>query len=195
MIRAVSVVVVLALATVACGSSGDSAEPRNPTTTMSPSSTTTTDPWAVPEKIDVAYVQRVVDEFSRILTQAWVRARDKGTVDAEVERLIRSVESEGRVEFDLSSMRQAAEDDFRRVVTPIVAERAQIKQIVYASPSCIQASGVVDYSRSIRGGTPQGVVFEFERAVEERLPNRTGWQQYGLYQARAPEGGKPCARP
>ncbi|MBI2708812.1 MAG: hypothetical protein HYX34_03855 [Actinobacteria bacterium] len=149
----------------------------------------------MPDKIDVAYVQRVVDEFSRILTQAWVRARQKGTVDAEVERLIRSVESAERAAIDISEMRGLARAGFRRLVERMQAESATVRRLTLTSPDCVQAAGTVDYSRSLVDGQVQEVVIELERTGRRTGSNRTGWRQYGVYASRAPEGGAPCARP
>ncbi|MBI2708845.1 MAG: hypothetical protein HYX34_04030 [Actinobacteria bacterium] len=91
---------VLVLAVGACGSNDP--QPRsNPTTTTSPSttststatstSTTTTapaDPWAIPDEIDVAYVQRIVTKLQDIGLAAYDDVRkDPSTATDATRRL------------------------------------------------------------------------------------------------------------
>ncbi|MBI2708842.1 MAG: hypothetical protein HYX34_04015 [Actinobacteria bacterium] len=93
---------VLVLAVGACGSNDP--EPRSdPTTTTSPStttsessSTTTTttapaDPWAIPDEIDVAYVQRIVTKLQDIGLAAYDDVRKDPSTAADATRRLATV--------------------------------------------------------------------------------------------------------
>lgn len=120
---------VLALALAACGSGGgqDVAAPSTTTTTTTtverttttdePATTTSTtsatvDPAAVPEVIDAAYVQSVMDRFDVLLRDAYGSATASGSFDAAFEAKIRSIYGGPEAEKLLVNLRRIGVEPF-----------------------------------------------------------------------------------
>ncbi|MBI2710105.1 MAG: hypothetical protein HYX34_10475 [Actinobacteria bacterium] len=188
----VLVLVLVAVATVGCGRSGDGDKRAEPTTTASPVSTTTTDPWAVPDQIDVAYVQRVVDGLSRILTKAWQLARDRGKVDAEVERLVRSVDEQPVLGVDLDGLQASVNAQFADVVERPRPLAAEVRQVQVVNDTCVVARMQIDFSKIV----PSGAVRDVTQELVRRGRNDTGWTIAAQYFSAPPaRRGEPCQRP
>ncbi|MBI2709180.1 MAG: hypothetical protein HYX34_05740 [Actinobacteria bacterium] len=196
--RGLSLVLVLALATVACGTSdtSDSGARGEPTTTTSPASTSTTDPWAVPAKIDVAYVQRVVDELSRIAARAWERTRQQGKVDPQVERLLLAISSGAQGQMDIEELQGSVRQGFSDWVERPQPGSTRVRQVETISPRCIRAAGAMDFRKAVRNGGVRSVVIELRRVkAAADATNPTGWIKDGVWAAgEAPAEGKPCER-
>ncbi|MBI2710427.1 MAG: hypothetical protein HYX34_12155 [Actinobacteria bacterium] len=189
-------VVTAGAVTSGCGGSGSDAPRAEPTTTHLP--TTTIDPWAVPATIDAAYAQRILDEHGRILTAAWRRARRLGKVDAEVERLVRSVESADQAGSEITGLRREAKARFASLVPDPAVDAGKIVELRGASPTCIQVLVRVDISRLVRSGPVDQTAIELRPArpgEADRRRNPTGWiEDLRFPPDQPPLIGSPCAR-
>ena len=118
---------VLALALAACGGGdGDGEEEAGESTTTTVERTTTTDerstapsttsttvdPAAVPEVIDAAYVQSVMDRFDVLLRDAYGSATASGSFDAAFEAKIRSIYGGPEAEKLLVNLRRIGIEPF-----------------------------------------------------------------------------------
>ncbi|MEX2660015.1 MAG: hypothetical protein WD232_09980 [Acidimicrobiales bacterium] len=106
-----------ALALAACGGGDTEAAP---TTTAQPTTSTTTttttevevDVTSVPEEIDEAYVQAVVDRFDVLLQEAYAAAMASGTFDGDFEARLRALYGGLEAERLLENLRRVGTEPF-----------------------------------------------------------------------------------
>ncbi len=119
-LTALALVPVLALASCSGADEGDTAQETttstaDATTTTAPATSTTAAPvdlTRVPDEIDEAYVQAVVDRFDVLLQDAYTAAMASGTFDGEFEARLRALY--GGLEADrlLENLRRVGTEPF-----------------------------------------------------------------------------------
>jgi hypothetical protein len=179
---------VLALLAAACGDDdGASPDPTTTTTTTAPEATTTSvDPFTVPDEITVEYVEAVLTELEKINGDALRLAVAEG-FSAEVTDLLETV-------FDGQPLADRA--NVLLNVTPVDFEdgppgdiSVSVVSLAAATEDCVAADVVEDYTTVAASGSPTVSV---RVTLVRGEANNTGW----LVQNRAVEGDadgvSPC---
>lgn len=138
--------------------------------------------------IDVAYVQRVVDEIFRLDGEAARYVHVKRVPDAEFNARLEAIFGDPALEEAKTLYGRGAADGFVSFANPPGDPQVKIKSIEQSTPTCILALADLDFrplfvgaDRLIRGGV---VVL----SSADRLPlNPTGW---GVVAAGTPVPGK-----
>lgn len=194
-IRATLVAATL-LASAAC--SGDGADKgsagANPTLATDPPTTTTTNPYAVPAVIDVAYVNRVLSGLDQVMGDAsrdLVRSR---TITADVYDRLRAIYgSNGLLQLVVETVEEEIRKNFSGF-KPNPGNRSTLAtRIVTAQPDCVFARVDRDYSAmSPSAGTPQPqwiALRPLELVRDPRGYNPTRWAM--IYDGFTPDRSQP----
>ncbi|MFN2503204.1 MAG: hypothetical protein ABR540_03040 [Acidimicrobiales bacterium] len=150
---AVTVAGVLALAATACDRNEEDA-PLGATVPTAGPTTTTTDPYAVPDLIDVGYVNRVLaglDAVDGDVFRLYLRERRiSPEISARIKALYSTEEKYDRSVRELEAEREAAysQEPGNRITT--------VTRLITATPTCIYAQVARDY-RPV-GGTVSNLV-------------------------------------
>jgi hypothetical protein len=184
----------LTLVATACGG-GDQSE-AGPTATVppAPASTTTTNPYAVPEVIDAAYVNRVLEGLDAAvgdIVRLVMRTRD---VPPEVIDRVKAVylDREGQ-NLELASLQHSLRDGFRGFQENPGNKRSTVRNVIAAMPTCVFVQVERDYSQvgmqeNPRPSTEWIVLKPLDPAQDPKSYNPTPW-------AFAAEGVEPPPRP
>lgn len=167
------------LAVTALGCSGDDAADAERTgTTASTASTATTheDPFAVPDEIGTAYVERATNELLHVLDNASRVAIEDGAVTDDVRATIRAVYAEETAPLIIEDLENQAAAGFPGVKSPPGDTVASIESIREATSICIVADGRLDFSDVLTSpGDPIPAVVVLREASESTPHNATGW--------------------
>jgi hypothetical protein len=163
----------------ACGGTTASAGPGATVPRAASTSTTPTDPYAIPSPITVAYVQRVLDAIEAINNQATLIIVQQRSLIPEAARLFRSVstakEFGDQTQILLDQLDQGL-PNYRPNPGPV---RDTIIRLVSASGSCIFVGANRDYSALLTSvPPPHQFYFELRRSQPEDDPthvNATNW--------------------
>ncbi len=187
-----SVAVVVLLA----GCNGGDESTTGPTATVpaAPASTTTTNPYAVPEVIDKAYVERVLaglDGAVGDIVRLVVRTRD---IPPEAVERVKAVylDREGQ-NLELASLSHSLRDGFRGFRENPGNKRSTVKNLMAATPACVFVQVERDYSQvgfqeSAKPSTEWIVLKPLDPAHDPQSYNPTPW-------AFAAEGIEPPPDP
>jgi hypothetical protein len=174
-IAGLGVLAVLGVLAAGCGDDGGGAAGERTTTTVEPAVTTTTvpeDPWAVPEEIDEAYVQRVLQELYRLDGDALRIAVREGIVTEEVIEIVRSVYVPGELPYRLNELLEGAADGFEGVLRPPGDIAVTADEVVRIRTECLVVRAVHDFGAVSSRGASRLVSFvELFRGPG----NGTGW--------------------
>ena len=140
--------VVAALVLAACSGGGDSdvasstttlpAAPASPSSTAPPT-TGAADPFAVPEVIDAAYVNRVLAALYKVdgdVTREILRTRD---VTTDALRLLGAVFGEPQLTTELQALPAFLQQDPSQFKNPPGDRRVNVESLPTTSPTCIAA--------------------------------------------------------
>jgi hypothetical protein len=179
-------VAVLTLAGGACSSSkgSDRADPVVPVPTA-PAETTTTaapDPFAIPEVIDEAYVNRVLAELDEINGDAVREIVSRGAIPFESIERIRAIYNDPEYEQQSDGLRVLLEGEPTRLKAPPGNRKTTVIRLVRAGAKCIFAQVKVDFA-DVVVSPPPTVADEFQALILERTQlgadpkglNRTSW--------------------
>ena len=142
--------------TIAATSSSSTTTSTSTTTTDAPTTTEPTDPWAVPDEIDEAYVQRVLTKLYEIEGDARRIAVREGLVTEEVLNLLNSIYSEDRAIFIINSFAEAAVTGFEGVKRPPGDVAIRVQTIHRGTEQCIFAKATVSYNAVATNPAPPG---------------------------------------
>lgn len=167
----------------------------NPTLATLPPTTTTTDPYAVPATIDVAYVNRVLAGLDQVMGDAGRSLVHSRTVTAEIYDRLRSIYAENSL---LQLVVESVEDEIRKNFSgykPNPGDRVTtVTRVITAQSSCIFVRVQRDYSAmSPDAGTtdPQWVALRpLEQSRDPHQYNRTSWAM--IYDGFTPDGSQPA---
>lgn len=174
--RVAAVVAVLVLVVAGCGDDDASAPP----TTRRP--TTTTDPFAVPDPIDAAYVERVMAELNGIYGDAARLAKKEQALGEEFKALLRAVyATDEALDVALDTWEAEEADGFANLADKPGDPRTRVQSLLLTRRDCIVAS--VDRDRSpllkVDPGTPPEqlyvVLVPLDASRDPARVNRTGW--------------------
>ena len=200
-IRAVAVALALN-APLACSPSSAERDRAGPTATVAtePPRTTTTDPYAVPAVIDVAYVNRVLaalDAANGDVARLVIRTR---TITQEVyDRLKALYVNPTFMQIKLDGYERDIRENFRDYKSPPGNRKSTVSRIISARPACVFVQVSRDYSAV--GINPlaelQTQWVGLTRLDEGQDPNRynpTPWAfTYDGFQADRAQPSDPCA--
>lgn len=176
--RVLGCAVVLLLAFTACnGGDDDTASP----TTTAPSTTTTgpADPYAIPDTIDVAYVQRVIDKLDQVDGEATrIIVREGELVPAAADYLkavYRGPELDAQLQLWLDDIGDGL-DSYRRPPGDVTSA---VERILHAAANCIAVATVRDFSATTANAMPpRRTVLTLEPHASNQDPlrlNTTPW--------------------
>lgn len=176
--------VALLLATAVMAACGDDGEDvagttttTRPTTTSSTATTEPEDPWAVPEDIDEAYVQRVLTELYRLDGEARRIAVREGMVTEEVIELVQRVYAPKGAAERGNELIESSIDRFPGVHDPPGDVRLTVQQIELQrqdapSPRCVVVSISADFTAVVENGSDD---LRYFVELVEGEGNETGW--------------------
>ena len=182
----------LALLATAC-SGGDESEAGS-TATVPPAPSTTTNPYAIPEVIDAAYVNRVLaglDAAVGDIVRLVMRTRD---VPPEVIERVKAVflDREGQ-NLELASLQHSLRDGFRGFRENPGNKRSSVTNLFAATSNCVFVQVERDYSDvglhdDNQPSTEWIVLKPLDPAQDPKSYNPTPW-------AFASEGVEPPSQP
>jgi hypothetical protein len=196
--RVVAVCVCLCAA-VACSAGDDKAAP-SATLGTEPPRTTTTDPYAVPDVIDVAYVNRVLAGLDQI-TGDVVRlvVRSKTFPREAFDRLRALYASDAGVQRELDLYHRDMERNFSGYRENPGNKTTSVTELITGSRSCIFARVERNFSAVGVNAVTAGVQWVAIQPLDQsRDPNRynyTGWAyRYEGFSEQRTEPENPCTR-
>jgi hypothetical protein len=174
-IAGLGVLAVLGVLAAGCGDDGGGAAAERTTTTVAPAVTTTTvpeDPWAVPEEIDEAYVQRVLQELYRLDGDVRRVAVREGGVTEEVIELVQALYVPEEAVWRLNELVEGSASGFEGVLRPPGDIAVRAEEVVRIRTECVVVRAAHDFSAVSTSGATDVVVFvELFRGPG----NGTGW--------------------
>ncbi len=184
----------MATALAACGGKS---EPLGPTATV-PIGTTTTNPYAVPQVIDEAYVNRVLAGLDHAAGEMLRLVVSTKTIPPEALERLRALYIGSPRQNQLSLFSADAADGFANYRPSPSDHETVISRLIVASPDCIFAEVLRDYSgASLTASEPTTlwvVLVPSDKYVVRSVYNSTNWVYIydGLERdGTAPED--PCA--
>lgn len=152
-------VTVLALAGGACSPEGSgSAGTTRPTKPAEPTTTTTTqpsDPYAIPEVIDEAYVNRVLAALDQIDGDVLRRVVATGGIDAEVPKMLRAIYNEPQYEEELDAIRRVLTRGLDKFRNPPGNRRTIVARLIEVRADCVFFEGRTDSSAVLKEVDPE----------------------------------------
>ena len=146
-------VVAAAMLAIGCSKgSDDAAQPRT-TVPTAPALTTTTNPYAVPEVIDVAYVNRVLAGLDAVTGDALRMAVDAGYVTDEVLKRLRALYAEQTLGIQVDGFTndaRAGRESFRGG-----NQKTTVTKLFTGSTTCIFAQVARDLSAVVESPSPE----------------------------------------
>lgn len=174
-------VTVLALAGGACSSGDD--DSAGPTTTMPaalPTTTTTTqpaDPYAIPEVIDEAYVNRVLAALDQIDGDVLRRVVANEGIDPEVLKMLRAIYNDPQYEIELEGFRALLSRGLGNFKSPPGNRKTIASRLITARRDCIFLEASTDFSEVLKAEPPDA---SDEREVFTLRPTQEGANPNGL---------------
>ncbi|HUR17431.1 MAG TPA: hypothetical protein VMZ51_00655 [Acidimicrobiales bacterium] len=181
----VTAVTVLLLAGGSC-KSGKSGGP-DPTvpTKPAPATTTTTvpaDPYAIPNVIDEAYVNRVLAALDQIDGDVLRRVVATGGIDPEVLKMLRAIYNDPQYEIELQSLRDLLGRGFGNFKSPPGNRRTLVDRLVTAGQGCILIEAETEFSQVLKNEPPDlpeeielFTLRSIQQGAKERGLNPTPW--------------------
>lgn len=159
----------------------------------STTSTTTTDPWAIPETIDIAYAQRVIQELTNIAGVARADVIDNHRFTEETQSRIRAVYQGPLTNNMLKQMSDNSIHEIPDIVKNPPAWKVRITEIVSSSHSCMYVFGIADDQLAHKNSiSPSELAWGLKRDETRSDFNQTTWrfvQEIPKYATP----GNPCA--
>lgn len=172
--RFVLVLLSAAMMLAGCGSGGSSSSEATPSDTP----TSSTDPWALPQTIDVAYVQRVVNEIEEQRDFYLDDIHSAHQFSKTTEDRIRAIYVEPYLSEALQGASESSMKEHPELKDDTAPSLVPVKSIRSGSPTCISAVVDVDDSPGLK---EPGKVVEFvvtlRRAKSVAESNITQWQE------------------
>jgi hypothetical protein len=171
-----------ASALAACSGGDDSDAVTSATVGTAPPTTSTTapvDPYAVPETVDAAYVERVLNKLYEVVGDADRIAVERRSVPPEVNDRLIAVYDPFIAPTVVNVKLESAVTGFERLVDPPGDQTVVIEGVRETSPACITAQGKLDSSQLLVEPVDLGdLVFELRPLDQLNDPkgyNPTGW--------------------
>lgn len=124
----------------------DRTSPPPPSPSPDPSPSPSPEDFTIPEVIDEAYVQRVLQTLYSLESEAVRQMVTAGQVTEEAEGVLRAINRPSRIEQQLAGYRELAEQGFPGVLDDPGDQRITISAVLSADSECIFAAGERDFS-------------------------------------------------
>lgn len=155
----VTAVTVLAFVGGACSSADDDGAGPTPATQPAPPTTTTTtqpaDPYAIPEVIDEAYVNRVLAALDKIDGDVLRRVVANEGIDAEVPKMLRAIYNDPQYDEELDGIRRVLSRGLEAFRRPPGNRRTIVARLVEARSDCVFFEARTDSSEVLKVVPPQ----------------------------------------
>ena len=192
-----AVVVVATFLVAACSSGSDEAQQRT-TVPTAPALTTTTNPYAVPDVIDVAYVNRVLAGLDAAVGEVVRMVVQNRALTPEALERLRALYRGTALEEQINGMTTDSASGFSQYRVPPGNARTEVARLITVTPSCIFTEVRRDYSAV--GLNPDPTLSRQYVGIEplspsgpERTANATGWIMiYDGYQRNRSRPPNPC---
>jgi hypothetical protein len=165
----------------ACGGTTASAGPGATVPRAASTSTTPTDPYAIPSPITAAYVQRVLDAIEAINAQMGTIVVEQRDLPPEAARLLRSVTTADEFATQSQILLNQLDRGLPGYRNPPGPVRDAVQRLIFASTSCIFLTATRDFSAVITPAPASPVsYFVLRRVQPEDDPthiNPTRWVQ------------------
>lgn len=179
--------VVTLLGTACAG--GDDPSSGQATVPKATTSTSTADPWAVPDPIDAAYVERVLAELDRIDGDAARLIVTAGELTPPAVARMRAIYGTDELNFQLEVWGELVAKKFAGVKIPPGQRRTVVVNVLAADASCVFAETRSDFSETASSAPPPSVAFVTLKRVDESHDeghlNLTLWR---IEATRVPQG-------
>jgi len=133
------------LAAVSCSSSKAGVTAVGPTVATAPETTTTTDPYAVPPVIDVAYVNRVLAGLDAAVGDVVRFVVKNHPAPHDITLRLRPLYNTEALVDQIDFFRQDAAEDYKGYKSNPANEQSATLNIITANPKCIFARVTRDY--------------------------------------------------
>lgn len=147
----------LALSGGSCSSDKSNGDDPTLPTTRQPSTTTTAtpeDPYAIPDVIDEAYVNRVLAALDQIDGDVLRRVVANGGIDGEVPKMLRVIYNDPQYEIELESLRSLLGRGLSNFKSPPGNRNTVVSRLVTARDDCIFLEADTDFSEVLRVEPP-----------------------------------------
>lgn len=198
---------VLALTGGACSSGGAGRPDPTRPAPLAPTSTTDTtepaDPYAIPEVIDEAYVNRVLAALDQIDGDSLRDVVSKGAVSFESFERIRAIYNDPEYDQQSDGLRDLVKEDLGRFKSPPGNRKTVVFRLPHVSPTCIVTNVRADFSEVVVS-PPTTAPDEFQLLILERTQpgadpkrfNPTSWSIVHDEVLRGGQGeGRGCVEP
>lgn len=159
--------------------------------TPPPTTSSTSDPWAVPTTIDAAYLNRVLVELNHIDGDAFRDVRRAAAITPTFVRLETSIRADAsEVQLNEKDWQSSITDGFRGIKPVPGDRRMEVIHILNSSPPCVLSAVTADFS-GVTVGIPRAYP-PWYVAVLPRVPtadNPTHWAF--IYDGFEPSGSQP----
>ena len=137
------------LTSAACGGGGDSGDDPDPTVPTSASSSTTAtsaaaDPFATPEQIDAAYVDRVLVELNRVYGDVLRKIRATNLYERSDLDPLRAIFNDPLLEVQAKLFAEIPARDAALYRQPIGDRKITVAELITVRPDCIFAKAIFD---------------------------------------------------
>ena len=206
MVRRTAITAALAalalLASAACsnGAADKGSAGANPTLATDPPRTTTTNPYAVPAVIDVAYVNRVLAGLDAAIGDVTRLVIQTKTIPREAyDRLKAIYGNDSWMQLAIDGLQSELRYGFSGYKSVPGNERTTVAQLVAASPACIFARVNRDYSAIGPGAQPPSdknwvALRPLEQLRDPNRYNTTAWAyHYDGFTPDRSQPANPCA--
>lgn len=155
----VTAVTVLAFVGGAC-SSDDDGGGSTPATQPAPPTTTTTiiqpaDPYAIPEVIDEAYVNRLLAALDQIDGDILRRVVASEGIDAEVPKMLRAIYNDPQYDEELEGIRRVLGRGLEAFRRPPGNRKTTVERLVEARSDCVFFEARTDSSEVLKVVAPE----------------------------------------
>ena len=140
--------------------------------TLPATTSTTTDPFAVPDVITLEYLDRVLAELDRIDGEATRKIVAAKALTPEAIALIESIYTEPELATRLAIMRTHLEKVLANLKGDPKARETNATELISAGPECVFLRATRDFSRSAVIPPPPQTTYI---ALAPTTSNRTGW--------------------
>ena|SRR5947209_10507424 len=192
---------VLAVATLVAAAACSSGKPKaTPSATVptAPAQTTTTDPLAVPDAIDAAYVNRVLAGLDAVVgDMARVVVQSKTIAPEAISRLRALYKTDSRLQLEIDILQEEARHGFSDYRSAPGNQKTEVKKLITQRATCIFAQVTRDYSAVVTTpAAPQNqwvILVPIDRSRDPLNYNRTSWMYaYDGFQSDGSEPANLC---
>ncbi|MGI8683930.1 MAG: hypothetical protein ACR2MO_02305 [Acidimicrobiales bacterium] len=186
-LRAALIVLAVAVTGACKGSGAESPEPTVPTapstTTIAATATTAPNPFAVPETIDAAYVDRVLVELNKVYGDVGRKIRATGQYQRSDLDPLGAIFNDPLLELQVEEFGKISTMDASSFKVPLGDRRLTVEELITARPDCVFAGVRLDVSAVAANPPPVRTIYLTLRPTQAganpKGVNSTPWSMSG----------------